>query len=146
MTDSTNPRILADNISALQTTVISQGNAIEALGSYSTTEIDTGKTWIDGSKIYRIVLTFEEAIEISYNGYSTLTTDIPIALILEGRGIYDATKAVFSVFGYNDAGTLKLQTERNGYPIQINKLFARISNSSTLLIINSPSSRFSGTV
>ena len=70
MIDSTNPRVMADNIrqlsgdsgsqaadiSTLQTTVETQGDAIEALGSYSTTEVDTGKKWIDNSPIYRKVI------------------------------------------------------------------------------------------
>lgn len=68
MIDSTNPRIMADNIrhlskesgsqasdiSTLQATATAQGNAIEALGSYSVTEIDTGKKWL-GDNIYRKV-------------------------------------------------------------------------------------------
>ena len=68
MTDSTNPRVMADNIkelsassgsqasdiSALQTTVTAQGNAIEALSTYSTEEVDTGITYL-GEKVYRKV-------------------------------------------------------------------------------------------
>lgn len=72
MIDSTNPRILADNIralsgeagsqasdiSALQTTVTAQGNDIEALGSYSATEVNTGKKFL-GSDVFRKVFNVE---------------------------------------------------------------------------------------
>ena len=59
MIDSTNPRIIADNIRALRDEAGTQGDAIEALGSYSTTEVNTGKVWIDESPIYRKVVSFE---------------------------------------------------------------------------------------
>ena len=66
MTDSTNPRVMADNIkmlaassgsqaadiSTLQTTAETQGDAIKALGSYSATEVDTGMKYGDKT-IYR---------------------------------------------------------------------------------------------
>ena len=72
MIDSTNPRVMADNIrhlsgesgsqasdiSALQTTVTDQGNAIEALGTYSTVEVDTGMKLGDDT-IYRKVFNLE---------------------------------------------------------------------------------------
>ena len=62
MIDSTNPRILADNIRALSKESESQASgisalqaAVEALRSYSKNEVDTGMKWIDGKNIYRIV-------------------------------------------------------------------------------------------
>lgn len=72
MIDSTNPRVMADNIkelsalsgsqasdiSALQTTVTAQGNAIGALGSYSTDEVDTGMKYGDKT-IYRKIFEIE---------------------------------------------------------------------------------------
>ena len=72
MIDSTNPRVMADNIRhlsgesgsqasdilALQTTVTAQGNAIEALGYYSTDEVNTGEKFL-GSDIFRKVFTIE---------------------------------------------------------------------------------------
>lgn len=72
MIDSTNPRIMADNIrhlseeagsqasdiSTLQTTVGSQGDAIEALQTYSATEVKTGLKYGDDD-IYRKTFTLE---------------------------------------------------------------------------------------
>lgn len=77
MIDSTNPRILADNIrhlkgesgsqasdiSTLQTTVTAQGNAIGALQIYDDAETDTGMKWIDGKNIYRKVFTGTSPVE-----------------------------------------------------------------------------------
>ena len=80
MIDSTNPRSMADNIrylsgasesqasdisdldtavGTLQTTVGAQGNAIGALQTFSTDEVDTGMKWIDDSNIYRKVIPVE---------------------------------------------------------------------------------------
>ena len=42
----------ADDIEALETEAEALEDKIEALGSYSTTEFDTGKKWIDNSPIY----------------------------------------------------------------------------------------------
>ena len=61
MTDSTNPRVMADNIRELSGNQIAQGaeleeldDKIEALGSYLATETDTGQTFL-GAKVYRKV-------------------------------------------------------------------------------------------
>ena len=58
MIDSTNPRVMADNIRHLSGKSVSQGNAITALGSYSTDEIDTGMKLGD-DPIYRKVFNIE---------------------------------------------------------------------------------------
>ena len=42
MIDSTNPRVMADNIRGLSNSQATQGEKIEALGTYSTDEINTG--------------------------------------------------------------------------------------------------------
>ena len=55
MIDSTNPRILADNIRALSGEAGSQASDILALQTYDDEETDTGMKWIDGSTIYRKV-------------------------------------------------------------------------------------------
>lgn len=76
MIDSTNPRIMADNIrhlsgefgsqasdiSTLQTTVTAHGNSIGALQNYDDTETDTGKKWIDGLSIYRKCFLISEGL------------------------------------------------------------------------------------
>ena len=66
MIDSTNPRILADNIRSLTDKTeglsdaqIAQAAELVALGAYSTDEIDTGKKWLDNSIIYRKVIFVE---------------------------------------------------------------------------------------
>ena len=60
MTDSTNPRVMADNIRELSKTQAAQGtdleNKIEVLGSYSTSEVDTGMKYGEDD-IYRKILT-----------------------------------------------------------------------------------------
>ena len=65
MIDSTNPRILADNIRELSDKEIIHAaeigaltSGLEALGSYSTTEIDTGMKYGD-DRIYRKIFTLE---------------------------------------------------------------------------------------
>ena len=58
MIDSTNPRVMADNIKRLSGKAIAQGAELEALGSYSTTEVDTGMKYGDDT-IYRKVFIVE---------------------------------------------------------------------------------------
>lgn len=110
MIDSTNPRVMADNIrnlsgasgsqasdiSDLQTAVGAQGDAISALSSYSSNEVDTGKTWIDGRKIYRRVLT---GTTPSDNTATTVidTTDM---------GIVEIVSFISSVFS-SDSGVFR---------------------------------------
>ena len=57
MTDSTNPRVMADNIRDLNARSLGTIAQVEALQTYSSDETDTGKVWIDGRKIYRRILT-----------------------------------------------------------------------------------------
>ena len=53
MIDSTNPRVMADNIRHLTAGEQANASAIEALQTYSTNEVDTGMLWVDRSPIYR---------------------------------------------------------------------------------------------
>ena len=86
MTDSTNPRIIADNIKTLnarslgtEAEIETISDAIEALGSYSTTEENTGKKWIDNSDIYRKVFYIESlpnATTVSLNHGITNLKDV----------------------------------------------------------------------
>ena len=83
MIDSTNPRILADNIRDLTDKQIAEaaeilalyGN-IEALISYSTTEADTGKKWVDDSAIYRKVLFIESLPNATTSNVDTGITNL----------------------------------------------------------------------
>ena len=59
MIDSTNPRVMADNIRILSVNQIAQGaeleSKIEALQIFDDAATETGMKWIDGKPIYRIV-------------------------------------------------------------------------------------------
>ena len=54
--DSTNPRVMADNINELDARALTTAAEVSALQIYDTDETDTGKKWIDGSAIYRKVI------------------------------------------------------------------------------------------
>lgn len=54
MTDSTNPRVMADNIRELYDKQLAQAAELVALGTYSTDEFDTGKKY-GGKTVYGII-------------------------------------------------------------------------------------------
>ena len=101
MIDSTNPRSMADNIrhlvgasgsqasdiSTLQTTVEAQGDAIEALQAYSTTETDTGKIWIDSSPIYRRSFYMDDFTDVTLSGFDIVTGLTGINKIIDMIGV-----------------------------------------------------------
>ena len=118
MTDSTNPRVMADNIrelsgnvgsqasdiedlqddlGTLQTTVGTQGDAIEALGTYSTDEVDTGML-LGEDKIYRKVFMIEHMPNAT-------TTDIPhgitnLGIVVRLYGVVQAGDSEGYMFPY----------------------------------------------
>lgn len=55
MTDSTNPRVMADNIRELDARSLGTAAEVEALQIFDDAETDTGKKWIDGKSIFRKV-------------------------------------------------------------------------------------------
>ena len=138
MIDSTNPRIMADNIRALsdkeiaeaaeilalQGTVVAQGNAIEALGSYSTTEVNTGKKWIDDSPIYRKVIektvpnTTDGVVSEVNEAFSDLPISITGIVIVSTRRFplgYENASG-FSIKSYwSEADGIKLITNGSSY-------------------------------
>ena len=77
MIDSTNPRILADNIRALQA-------AVETLGAYSTEETNTGKKWIDDSTIYKKVFFVESLPNATTKSINHGITNLKNVIKLEG--------------------------------------------------------------
>ena len=114
MVDSTNPRVLADNIKMLAAR--GSGSTVEAnpegaatanlekLGvegtvygiptytppNFSTSETDTGIKWIDNSPIYRIVKTFDASDIVSESGggkvaIGSITPDEVVTLTLSLR-------------------------------------------------------------
>lgn len=106
MIDSTNPRVMADNIrelfgvsgsqaveiSALQTDVETQGDAIEALRAYSTDEVNTGKKWIDNSDIYLKVFIIEN---MPNNTTVTITHNITnLGTMITCRGVMQTSEGL----------------------------------------------------
>ena len=59
MTDSTNPRVMADNIKELDARTLGTEAEVSALQIFDDDETDTGMKWIDGSSIYRKVFEVE---------------------------------------------------------------------------------------
>ena len=111
MTDSTNPRVMADNIKKLVSGNISQdawlevlGDKIEALGSYSETEVNTGMKYGDDD-IYRKIIkgktptTESVAISFTYSHvlfwYGTvLATSNAIYDLNRALSVYISTNAI----------------------------------------------------
>ena len=131
MIDSTNPRCMADNIrhlsgasgsqasdisdlqtavGTLQTTVGTQGNAIEALQTYDDTETDTGMKWIDGSSIYRKVF---DVTALPNNDTDTVGT---ITDFKEAINAYFVTKptASYGARVINYYGSMYVIVNQNG--------------------------------
>lgn len=52
-------------------------NLIQKMGGYSTDEVDTGQVWIDGRKVYKRVINYEETTIHGASGFGfALATDI----------------------------------------------------------------------
>ena len=134
MIDSTNPRILADNIraqnsdiSTLQTTVTNQGDAIEALRSFSTDEIDTGIKLGD-DPIYRKVFVIEEMPNTT-----TLNINHGISNLKYALALYGATKPVPGTAGLPMpyANSLLL---RYNYEVIVVQATSNLSNTSGIVV------------
>lgn len=93
------------------------------LPSYSTTEFDTGKKWIDGSTIYGLVYEFATPLEVAYNAYTSTGISTDADFIISITGYEPNSHACYNIFGYNDNGTLKVQTSRNGAADTIGSLY-----------------------
>ena len=59
LSDSTNPRVMADNIKKLHAGNLGTEEKVSALQIFDDAETDTGKVWIDGKPIYRKVINAE---------------------------------------------------------------------------------------
>lgn len=77
----------------------------EEVYDYSTTEVNTGKKWIDGKDIYRQVLTDT----YSASGSAEFTINLPITSTVDTMISYDGTHGVTS-------GTLTRYKNRIGFP------------------------------
>ena len=142
MIDSTNPRVMADNIRHLsgesgsqasdilnlQTTVTTQGNALIALQTYDDEETATGETWTDGSSIYRIVISAKSP-NATDGTFSAREVDFTYGIPINISGVCITSNSVLP-FGYSTNA---------GYLIKIS--FAKPSSK---LVISSNSSSFNG--
>ena len=81
-------------------------NFVQEKNSYSTTEMLTGGTWIDGKPIYRRVIMFNSATTIAEGG-----TDFTLSAL----GLSDIDN-FFNIVGFNTTGS-KTNTERRNSPI-----------------------------
>ena len=91
MIDSTNPRVMADNIRNLtagaqadESAIASNASAIGDLQTYDDEETDTGKKWIDGSSIYRKVIFVEHLPNASIGTYDHNITNLGSVIIFYG--------------------------------------------------------------
>lgn len=93
-----------------------------ARNTYSTDEVDTGKTWIDGKPIYRKVVAQNRAmsngssISLSSLNYETLIDIHSIEKIDNNIWIdnyYDSSTAKFNLFYYNSGNSLYLYAGSN---------------------------------
>lgn len=81
-------------------------NKINAQNSYSTSEVDTGKTWIDGKKIYRKVFEFNADTLIisdsSWRNIGTVSSDI--GTLIDWKTAYFTTNhpSISSKYGIMD--------------------------------------------
>ena len=83
--------------------------------TYSTTEFNTGKKWIDGRDIFGIVYDLSEAINVNYNAFTSLgITNLGSITIIYGFAISNTNYNVPGVMLQNDNGTLKAQVPRLG--------------------------------
>lgn len=139
MIDSTNPRIMANNIRELAATSGGGGTNVvanpegaatsdlEKLGvngtiygipsyippEYSTTEFDTGKKWL-GNVVYGKIITFESTLLISYNSFTDTGSTISGAEFPLIAWSYSSTGTLSPLLAYFDNGKLMVQTPRNG--------------------------------
>lgn len=91
MTDSTNPRVMADNIRELSNSQAAQGEMLEAeigaLQIYDDAETDTGKKWINDSSIYRKVIVIDGPFDSQSITANHNITDLDLVITLYGVGV-----------------------------------------------------------
>ena len=99
---------------------------------FSTAEVNTGITWIDGNDIYQKTISFDPAITINQNDWTNLAIssagiDVLIDAIASNTGVcwgcINISKAVHS-------GYLSALTSRNGDSISANALTIRYTKTS----------------
>ena len=85
LTDSTNPRVMADNIKKLDAVTQINAEAIATGREYSTSEYETGEIYTDGEKVYGNVI----EIESLPNNTSATYTIANLGEIISMYGIVD---------------------------------------------------------
>ena len=98
MTDSTNPRVIADNVKALDARILANEAAIEtnteeiAKGRVITgTEFDTGKTLL-GDTIYGICFSYDSDLTISYENNTSISKNIENGSIVTFSAGFDVNR------------------------------------------------------
>ena len=90
-------------------------NAVAEAMSYSTSEVATGKKWIDGKDIYRKVLTTTAAIHTDsfyWGGLETEVQNMNISNVISVSGVDNTHGKTFSPMGFSSlSGFLTFSTE-----------------------------------
>jgi len=144
--DSTNPRIMADNIRKLavnggsglpKVTESDNGkilgvvegswdkmNAPIGLLDYSETEQNTSRKWIDGSPIYQKTYVFTNELAVSYDSWTE--TEIPVGDInnIIGSEAFNSSGSNWGVLMVTVDNTeyVKLSTTRNSVGVEVKYL------------------------
>lgn len=74
--DSTNPRVMADNIKELNARTLGTTAEVEALQIFDDDETNTGKKWIDGTPIYRRVFVFDSPVSLAASSWNDLSVKL----------------------------------------------------------------------
>lgn len=114
MTDSTNPRVMADNIKELDARTLGTAAEVKALQTISTDEIDTGRKWIDGRPIYSKVIALDTTLSVGYSAWTDTGVNSLGEYYLNVFGITTIPAAYQgSLLAYNSGGNLLVQATKN---------------------------------
>ena len=130
MIDSTNPRIMADNIKELNSTIIADN-------TFSVSESDTGKVWMDGKKIYRTIasLTLPESItDGTYEAVSAPRIDT-VDTVISINGIVGGSNARSLPYVNNDGYFIKAYFNFSAHKLTLVSNGASFASNSATLIM-----------
>ena len=96
MTDSTNPRVMADNIKELFGKAIDQGAEIKALGTYSTDEVKTGKKF-KNLDVYSRIYELTEPVSIVAGVWTDLLSSFSGDKLINFIGYGENTTSIIGV-------------------------------------------------
>ena len=113
------------------------GNTIpagwEEVNDYSTTEIDTGKKWIDGKKIYRKVINFGALPNATTKEINTDITNIDRVISISGYA-YDGSNT-FIPLPHSNPNPVSLVFLKNTGKIQVQTTINRSSFTESYIIL-----------